>query len=92
MTVDESERMFREQAFTDAGNARQQAARGTFDPGLSQLHPGQADDPQAARRLDGHARRPRAWREFHDRFLSYGGPPIPLVRRQMLGADEGELF
>ena len=22
---------------------------------------------------------------FHDQFLSYGGPPIPLVRQQMLG-------
>ena len=28
-----------------------------------------------------------AWKEFHDSFLSYGGPPIPLVRRAMLGND-----
>ena len=26
-------------------------------------------------------------RQFHDRFLSYGVPPVPLVRRVMLGAD-----
>ena len=32
MTVEESEEMFREKAFQDPGNARQQAARGTFDP------------------------------------------------------------
>jgi len=25
------------------------------------------------------------WKAFHDQFLSYGGPPIPLVRAQMLG-------
>ena len=25
-----------------------------------------------------------AWGEFHDTFLSYGGPPIPLVRQSML--------
>jgi uncharacterized protein (DUF885 family) len=31
-----------------------------------------------------------AWREFHDTFLSYGGPPIPLVRRAMVGG--GSLF
>ena len=30
-----------------------------------------------------------AWRQFHDRFLSYGGPPIPLVRRAMLGESGG---
>ena len=33
MKVEECERMFREEAFQDPGNARQQAARGTFDPG-----------------------------------------------------------
>lgn len=32
MTVAQSEAMFREKAFQDSGNARQQAARGTFDP------------------------------------------------------------
>jgi len=32
MSVAESEKMFRESAFADAGDARQQAARGTFDP------------------------------------------------------------
>jgi hypothetical protein len=26
-----------------------------------------------------------AWGQFHDQFLSYGYPPIPLVREQMLG-------
>ena len=33
MTLEESEKMFREKAFADAGNARQQALRGTYDPG-----------------------------------------------------------
>jgi hypothetical protein len=32
MTVAQSEKMFKEQAFQDPGNARQQAARGTYDP------------------------------------------------------------
>jgi hypothetical protein len=34
----------------------------------------------------------KAWQEFHDRFLSFGGPPIPLVRKAMLTGDEGSLF
>ena len=34
-----------------------------------------------------------AWRQFHDQFLTHGGPPIPMVRRQMMGdADTGSLF
>jgi hypothetical protein len=28
------------------------------------------------------------WHEFHDKFLSFGGPPIPLVRKEMLGGGE----
>jgi hypothetical protein len=91
MTVAQSEKMFREQAFQDPGNARQQAARGTYDPAylvytmgklmirklrtdwLAKTVPGAAPDDQSH------------WHEFHDAFLSYGGPPIPLLRRQMVG-------
>jgi hypothetical protein len=28
-----------------------------------------------------------AWKQFHDTFLSYGGPPVPLVRRAMMDED-----
>lgn len=24
------------------------------------------------------------WKEFHDEFLPYGGPPIPMVRKVMM--------
>jgi uncharacterized protein (DUF885 family) len=98
MTLAESDRMFREQAYTDPGNARQQAARGTFDPeylkytlGKLMIRKLRADwvsrQPGAATAAD-----PRQyWRAFHDRFLSYGGPPIPLVRKEMVG-EGGSLF
>ena len=32
---------------------------------------------------------PKALKAFHDQFLSYGGPPLPMVRKLMLGADAG---
>lgn len=88
MTVAESERMFREQAFQDPGNARQQAARGTFDPGYLNYTLGKLmilrlrEDWTAAR--GGR----EAWKEFHDTLLSYGSPPVPLVRRAMLAGSE----
>jgi hypothetical protein len=25
------------------------------------------------------------WKVFHDLFLSYGGPPIPLLRKELVG-------
>jgi hypothetical protein len=93
MTQADCEKMFREQAFVDPGNARQQAARGTYDPAYLNYTLGKLmirklrDDWTASR--GGRA----AWKQFHDAFLSYGGPPIPLVRQQMLGAKAGtDLF
>ncbi len=92
MTVDEAERMFREQGFQDPANARQQAARGTFDPAFLNYTLGKL----MVRKLRTDWTAPRggrsAWRAFHDRFLSFGGPPIPLVRAAMLGGAGGSLF
>ncbi|MGH8497052.1 MAG: DUF885 domain-containing protein [Gammaproteobacteria bacterium] len=86
MSVDESRQMFEESAFQDAGNAIQQARRGTFDPGYLNYTLGKLMIMKL--REDWTAGRGReAWREFHDEFLSYGGAPIPLVRRAMLGPD-----
>ena len=101
MTVSQCEKLFRESAFADVGTARQQAARGTYDPaylnytlGKLMIRKLRADwmavNPVAAG-VDPSS--PQKWRAFHDRFLSYGGPPIPLVRREMMGAaDKGSLF
>jgi hypothetical protein len=98
MTMAQSERMFREQAFADVGNARQQAARGTYDPEYLKYTLGKlmirklrsdwvARQPGSAAQPD-----PRTyWYDFHNAFLSYGGPPIPMVRKAMVGED-GTLF
>ena len=112
MTVAQSEKMFKEQAYQDPGNARQQAARGTYDPAYLNYTLGKlmirklradwiaktrgaasgasAAPPVAAppaATADDHA----LWHDFHDQFLSHGGPPIPLLRKEMVG-DEGSLL
>jgi len=87
-SVEDSERFFMQEAFQSEGTAIQQAARGTYDPAYLNYTMGKLmikrlrDDWTATR--GGRA----AWREFHDTFLSYGGPPIPLVRQQMMGETE----
>ena len=84
--------MFVDQAFTDIGTARQQSTRGTYDPAYLNYTMGKLmirklrDDWSASRGGQ------KAWREFHDQFLTYGGPPIPMVRRQMMLTGEGPLF
>jgi hypothetical protein len=85
MSLDDSVRLFRDKALQSEGTARQQAARGTFDPAylnytLGKLMIMRLREDWTA----GHGGR-AGWRAFHDQFLSYGGPPIPLVRGQMLG-------
>jgi hypothetical protein len=87
-SVEDAERFFMEEAFQAKGTAIRQAARGTYDPAYLNYTMGKLmilklrEDWTATR--GGRA----AWREFHDTFLSYGGPPIPLVRQQMLGEPE----
>jgi uncharacterized protein (DUF885 family) len=91
MTVEESEALFRESALQDPGNAEQQAARGTFDPAYLNYTLGKL----MIRKLREdwtHSRGGRsAWRAFHDQLLSYGGPPLPLVRRAMQSDDSPPL-
>lgn len=95
MTVRQSEQMFRESAFQDPATARQQAARGTYDPAYLNYTLGKLMIMKL--RTDWLAKQPKSedprahWLEFHDRFLSFGGPPVPLVRREMVGED-GSLF
>jgi hypothetical protein len=88
MTVEQSEKMFREQGLQDPGNSRQQAARGTYDPAYLNYTMGKLMIRKL--REDWSAGRgEHVLKQFHDAFLSYGGPPIPLVRRAMLGKESG---
>lgn len=98
MTLAQSEKMFLESAYQDPGTARQQSARGTYDPGYLNYTLGKlmirklrADWVAQKTSGDANAEPMKQWKAFHDAFLSYGGPPIPLVRKAMIG-DSGTLF
>ena len=92
MTLAEAEKLFHDQALQTAPTARQQAARGTFDPAYLNYTMGKLmirklrDDWAATRGGE------KAWKAFHDQFLSFGGPPIPLVRQQMMGGKAEAVF
>ncbi len=85
MTVAQSEALFKTECYQDAGNSKQQAARGTYDPGYLNYTMGKL----MIRKLrDDWTKGDRnKWKEFHDEFLSYGGPPIPMVRKAMMKED-----
>ncbi|HET9253713.1 MAG TPA: DUF885 domain-containing protein [Pseudonocardiaceae bacterium] len=92
MSVASCETMFREQAHQNPGESRQQAARGTYDPAYLNYTLGKLMIRKLRADWTANHGGRSAWREFHDRFLSYGGPPIPLVREQLLGTARGDLF
>jgi len=87
-SVEDSKQFFMNEGYQSEGTAIQQAARGTYDPAYLNYNMGKLlirklrDDWSATR--GGR----QAWHEFHDTFLSYGGPPIPLVRQQMMNEPE----
>jgi hypothetical protein len=87
MSVEASRAMFQEKAFKDFGNASQQAYRGTYDPGYLNYTLGKLMINKLREDwTEGRGGR-EAWGRFHDEFLSYGSPPIPLIREAMLGED-----
>ncbi len=95
MSMAESQRLFRERAFLDPGDARQQAARGTYDSEylkytLGKLMIMKLRSDWVAQQPGGAADARAHWQDFHDRFMSYTGA-IPLIRAQMVG-EGGTLF
>ena len=87
MTVDEATQFFVENAYMAEHPARREALRGTFDPGYLNYTLGKLmilklrDDFRLER--DGGF----SLRSFHDELLSYGAPPIPLLRDVMLSQE-----
>jgi uncharacterized protein (DUF885 family) len=92
MTQQQSYDLFRNECYQDEGNAKQQAARGTYDPAYLNYTMGKLmirklrDDWAATRGGQ------KAWKDFHDQFLGFGGPPIPLVRQQMMKSKAEAVF
>ena len=93
MTVEESKKMFIEQGLRSEGEAEQQSARGTFDPAYLNYTMGKLMIKKLREDWTASRGGRSAWKQFHDTFLTYGGPQIPMVRKAMMGKDDkGPLF
>lgn len=92
MTQAQAQQMFRDECYQGEGTARQQAARGTYDPAYLNYTLGKLMILKL--RADWTATRGgrAAWKAFHDQMLNYGGPPIPLLRQQMMGGAAHAAF
>jgi hypothetical protein len=89
MTVDEVAKRFGTDCHQDEATAREQAVRGTFDPGYFAYTLGKlqilALRQEAKQKLGGRF----SLRKFHDALLAHGAPPIALVRERVL-AEAGQ--
>ena len=85
MSVEQSKQFFMEQCYQAEGTALQQSARGTYDPAYLNYTLGKLMIKQL--REDWTKGDKTKWKAFHDEFLSYGGPQIPMVRQAMLKED-----
>lgn len=86
-SVEDSKQFFMNEGFQAEGTAIQQAARGTYDPAYLNYTMGKLLIRKLREDWTASRGGREAWRAYHDTFLSYGGPPIPLVRQQMMGED-----
>lgn len=84
MTVDEATKFFEENCYYEAKPARQEAIRGTFDPGYLYYTLGKLQILKL--RHDWQAQEGAAYslQRFHDELLRYGAPPVRLLREIML--------
>ena len=87
-SVDEIKRRFVEDCKQDEATARQQAVRGTFDPGYFAYTLGKLQILELRSEAQRALGERFELRKFHDALLSHGAPPIPLIRAQVL-ADLG---
>jgi len=92
MTQEQSRKMFVEQCYQDEGNAKQQSARGTYDPAYLNYTMGKLMIRKLRTDWTATHGGRAGWKAFHDQLLSFGGPPIPLVRKAMLGGDGKAVF
>jgi uncharacterized protein (DUF885 family) len=90
MTQAQAEQLFREQGLQSEQTAKEQAARGTFDPAYLNYTLGKLTIRQMRdewMKIHGGTA-PAAWKAFHDDVLSRGGPPIGLLRDALLSDSQ----
>jgi uncharacterized protein (DUF885 family) len=84
MSVDEATKFFMENCYYEEKTARQEAIRGTFDPGYLNYTLGKLMILKL--RTDWQAQQGARFtlQNFHDELLRHGAPPLPLLRERML--------
>ena len=84
MTVEQATQFFVENAYMGEHPARREALRGVFDPGYLNYTLGKLMILKLREDYRREQNGGYSLRAFHDHLLSYGAPPLPLLRQVML--------
>jgi uncharacterized protein (DUF885 family) len=84
MSVDDATRFFMDNAYMGELPARREAMRGTFDPGYLSYTLGKLMILKLREDFRKEQGADYSLKGFHDRLLSYGAPPVTLLRQMML--------
>lgn len=92
MSVDEATQRFIDDAYMEEATGRAEAVRGTFDPGYFAYTLGKLEILKLREDYKKEQGDNYTLLDFHDRFLSFGSPPIALLRPLLLQHDDGKLL
>ncbi|MBC7821875.1 MAG: DUF885 domain-containing protein [Planctomycetaceae bacterium] len=84
MTVDEATKFFQDNCYYQEQPARQEAVRGTYDPGYLHYTLGKLMILKLRRDWQQQEGTAYSLQRFHDTMLHHGSPPLPLLRQIML--------
>lgn len=87
MTYEQAVRLFEEEAYMTRINAEREARRGTSDPTYLVYALGKKMLMELREEAKAKWGKDFTLQRFHDQVVSYGYPPVPIVRRLMLGED-----
>ncbi|WP_375765891.1 DUF885 domain-containing protein [Archangium gephyra] len=87
MTYEQAVRFFEEEAYMTRTNAEREARRGTSDPTYLVYALGKKMILELREEAKARWGKDFSLQRFHDAVVSYGYPPVPVVRRLMFGDD-----
>ncbi|MFE8597552.1 DUF885 domain-containing protein [Archangium violaceum] len=87
MTYEQAVRFFEEEAYMTSINAEREARRGTSDPTYLVYALGKKMILELREEAKARWGKDFTLQRFHDAVVSYGYPPVPVVRRLMFGEN-----
>ncbi len=91
-TIGDATKLMMEKAFLEQKPAESEAFRGTFDPGYLNYALGKLMIEKLRKDYEAEKGDEFSLKRFHDELLSYGAPPIPLLRKIILAEKHDEIL